>query len=309
MKMRHFWRFGCGVLLSAFLAAIAGCSHRTRGPVQSLYVTVPETGEIAVYPVSATGERRPLNTIRENPPDKPVDVSIDGSGVVFVANENGNVRAYDRHNGHYLLVHTLAGSHTGIEHPVGIAVDLAGSFYVADDGAGPGKGRLEWFAGGLNGNIGPTRAISGPHTEITMPGGVATDASGRVFLIDQASNKVLVFAADANGDAAPVAVLTGLHSPERVFVDSVLNVYVTNKADNSIGVFTSSGPESWTFSNRIVSTAMHAPDGISSDAKGRLAVGQIGGILFFPSGANGNIEPSAELRGPAAMNPAGICIH
>jgi hypothetical protein len=103
--------------------------------------------------------------------------------------------------------------------------------------------------------------------------------------------------------------MTGLHSPQRIWVNSILDVYVTNKADNSISVFTSSGPESWTFSNRITSAAMHAPDGISADAEDRLVIGQIGGILFFPANAHGNVDPVAELRGPAAMNPAGICIR
>jgi DNA-binding beta-propeller fold protein YncE len=188
-------------------------------------------------------------------------------------------------------------------------VDFAGSFYVADAGAAPGKGRLEWFAGGLNGNIQPNRVISGPHTGIGTPRGVALDASGRAFVTDQASNKVLVFDSDANGDAAPIAVMTGLHSPRRVFVDQLLDVYVTNKADNSVSVFTSSGPESWSFSTRITSAAMRYPAGVSGDAQGRIAVAQVGGILFFAPNAQGVADPVAELRGPSVMNPAGICIH
>lgn len=292
----------------AFLAAIAGCSHGTRAPEQSLYVTVPEAAEVAIYPLNATGAQRPAAVIREAPPDKPIDVSIDGSGKVFVANENGNVRAYVKHDNQYVLVRTVAGPHTRIRHPVGIAVDLAGSFYLTDRGSGTGKGRLEWFAGGLNGNIEPGRMISGPHTGITEPGGVAMDASGRVFITDEASNKVLVFDSNAGGNVAPVAEMTGLHSPERVFVDSVLNVYVTDKNDG-ITVFTSSGPESWAFSGRVSSAAMHHPDGIAGDATGRIAVGQRGGILFFAPDALGNVEPAAELHGPAAMNPEGLCIH
>ena len=308
MQIRRFWRLLGDVLLLAFLAAIAGCSHGTRAPAQLLYVAVPETAEVAVYPLSATGTQRPTAVIRETPPDKPVDVSVDGASKVFVANENGNVRAYAKHDNEYVLVRTVAGPHTRIRHPVGIAVDLAGSFYLADRGSGTGKGRLEWFAGGLNGNIEPGRVISGPHTGITAPGGVAMDASGRVFITDEASNKVLVFDADASGDAVPVAVIAGLHSPERVFVDSVLNVYVTNKGDG-ISMFTASGPESWAFSTRIGSAAMHDPNGISGDEIGRVAVGQRGGILFFAPNAHGNSEPIAELNGPTAMNPAGICIH
>jgi serine/threonine-protein kinase len=259
--------------------------------------------------ISGERRRRGPATIRETPPDKPIDLSIDAAGEIFAANENGNVRAYAGHNNQYILVRTVAGPHTQIQHPVGIAVDFAGSFYVADAGAAPGKGRLEWFAGGLNGNIQPNRVISGPHTGIGTPRGVALDASGRAFVTDQASNKVLVFDSDANGDAAPIAVMTGLHSPRRVFVDQLLDVYVTNKADNSVSVFTSSGPESWSFSTRITSAAMRYPAGVSGDAQGRIAVAQVGGILFFAPNAQGVADPVAELRGPSVMNPAGICIH
>jgi hypothetical protein len=311
MQIRRFWRvFGSGLLFTC-AAAVGGCSHRpqTGAPAQSLYVAKPETADIAIYPVSATGAERPIATIRETPPDKPIDLSVDAAGEIFVANENGNVRAYAGQNNQYVLVRTVAGPQTQIQHPAGIAVDLAGSFYVADAGAGPGKGRVEWFAGGPNGNIQPSRVISGPHTGIGTPRGIALDASGRAFVTDQASNKVLVFDSDANGDAEPRAVITGLHSPERVFVDQLLNVYVTNKGDNSVSVFTSSGPESWTFGARITSAAMRYPAGISGDAQSRIAVAQVGGVLFFAPNAKGAADPVADLRGPVVMNPAGICIH
>src|SRR5207302_9937797 len=129
-----------------------------------------------------------------------------------------------------------------------------------------------WFPAGQNGNVFPNREISGPRTGIVSPRGLALDGSGRLFVADQASNKVLVFDDDATGDTAPIAVLAGLKSPERVFVDQLLNVYVSNRGDDSIAVFITSGPQSWTHSATIRSTAMHQPEGVAADQQGRIAI-------------------------------------
>src|SRR2546421_250968 len=83
-----------------------------------------------------------------------------------------------------------------------------------DSGSPSDKPRVEWFPAGQNGNIYPNRVLAGPHTGITSPRGLALDGSGRLFVADQLSSRVLVFDADANGDAAPVITLTGFKSPD-----------------------------------------------------------------------------------------------
>lgn len=309
--MRHwFWsRLITGVYL-LLIALTAGCSHgQQSAPSQHLYAAIPETGLIVVYPVIASGAAQPLATIRENPPDKPIDVSVDLSGEVFVANENGNLRAYGGRDFHYELIHTVEGPHTQIRHPTSIVAKFDGTFYIADAGDAAAKARVEWFTAGQNGNVFPNRIISGPHTGITSPRGLALDGSGRLFVADQATNKVLVFEPDATGDAAPLVVLTGLHSPERLFVDQLLNIYVSNKGDNSIKVFITTGPQSWSLSATITSSEMRQPIGVAADLTGRIVVANTGGILFFAPNSDGRVEPASNLQGPAPMNPAGIFIH
>jgi hypothetical protein len=292
------------------IALMAGCSHGQQGMLgQHLYAAIPETGLIVVYPVTASGAARPLATIKENPPDKPIDVSVDLSGEVFVANENGNLRAYGGRDFHYELIHTVEGPHTQIQHPTAIMAHVDGSFYIADAGSAADKARVEWFLAGQNGNVFPNRVISGPHTGITSPRGLALDGSGRLFIADQATNKVLVFESDATGDVAPVLVLTGLHSPEHLFVDQLLNIYVSNKGDNSIKVFIMTGPQSWSLSATITSAEIRQTTGVAADQTGRIAVATTGGILFFPPNSDGQIEPASGLQGPTPMNPAGIFIH
>lgn len=310
--MRHWWfqsQLMSGVCL-LLVIVMAGCSHgQQNAPDQHLYATIPETGLIVVYPVNASGAAPPLATIKEKPPDKPIDVSVDLFGEVFVANENGNIRAYGGRNFHYELIHTLEGPHTRIQHPTSIVAHIDGTFYVADAGSPADQARVEWFPAGQNGNVFPNRVISGPHTGITSPRGLALDGSGRLFVADQATNKVLVFAPDASGDTTPLVVLSGLHSPEHLFVDQLLNVYVSNKGDNSIQVFITTGPQSWSPSTTITSARIRPPAGVAADQTGRIAVATTGGILFFAPGSDGHLDPASDLRGPTSMNPAGIFIH
>ena len=310
-SMRHCFQsrsFPCASLL--LMALMAGCSHgEKKAAAQHLYAAIPETGVVAVYPAAAAGDAQPLATIKEDPPDKPVDVSVDSIGEVFVANENGNMRAYGGQNFHYELIHTLEGPHTQIQHPTSIVANPDSTFYIADVGSGGDKPRVQWFSGGQNGNVFPNRVISGPHTGITSPRGLALDGSGRLFVADQATNKVLVFEPDATGDVAPTVVITGLGSPEHLFVDQLLNIYVSNKADSSIKVFITTGPRSWSLGGTITSTAMRQPTGVAVDQTGRLAVAITGGILFFVPNSDGQVQPVSQLQGKPPLNPAGIFIH
>jgi DNA-binding beta-propeller fold protein YncE len=311
LPINSVWYAFLSTLLGAclvLLTIVGGCSHGQQAPPgQRLYAAIPETGRIVIYPVTASGAAQPLATIKENPPDKPIDVSVDLMGEAFVANENGNVRAYG--GPEFQLIHTLEGPHTRIQHPTAIAAHIDGTFYVADAGSQADQARVEWFAAAQNGNIFPNRVISGPHTGITSPQGIALDGSGRLFVADEATDKVLVFEPDATGDASPVVALTGFHSPEHLFVDQLLNLYVSNKGDNSIKVFITTGPRSWSLSATITSAEMSQPSGVAADQAGQIAAAATGGILFFAPNSNGQVQPAGELRGETPMNPAGIFIR
>jgi DNA-binding beta-propeller fold protein YncE len=270
---------------------------------------VAEPPTLLVYQAVIGAEETPLAAIKENPPDRPIDCASNLIGEIYVANQNGNVRVYGAgRDQKYDLIRSYEGTHTRLDHPVAIAVNKAGSFYVAD--TADGHGRVEWFSGGANEDILPDKVLEGPHTGFTVPGGVAIDGSGRTFVADRASNRILVFDPNAHGDAAPLAVIDGLHAPGRVAVDDLLNVYVVNTADNSIAIFNSSGPEGWTAAPSITSKALQTPGAIAIDPAGQIAVGAIGGVTFFASDAHGDADPIASLRGsPSPLNPSGICFH
>lgn len=310
MQKRCFRFFLRTVPSTLLFVAAAACSHRQppSAPAQNIYLTIPDRRTIAIFPGEITESTQPLAKIVEDPPDQPVDVSLDVAREIFVANLNGNVKAYRDHNHRFIRVHVLEGPNTGIVHPRAITVDMSGSFYVADAEA-RGHGRIEWFPGGLNGNVPPGRVISGPHTGISDPTGVAMDGSGRIYVADQGSNKVLVFDSDAKGDVPPVATLSPLHSPQRVFVDQFLNVYVSNKGDNTISIFENESPENWSPGATLSSGVLHDPRGVTVDASGRLMVAAPGQILFFAPNSKGSVQPVAILSLGAQIDPMGLCIH
>ncbi|MGH7878027.1 MAG: hypothetical protein ACREQD_00870 [Candidatus Binataceae bacterium] len=302
--------FSPGLLVVLVLAA-GGCSREHSDQAvapQRLFVTAPADHSIAVYENGASGRAAPLEVIKEPATDRPVAVGVDLAGEAFVANANGNVRVFiHRPGGKYELLKSFEGPNTRIAHPTALAVNPAGSFYLAD--AADGHGRVEWFSGGASGDIYVDRVIEGPRSGIKTPSGLAIDGAQRAFVTDRSTNRLLVFAADASGDAAPLAVIGGLQAPGQVAVDDLLNVYVAEAADNSIAVFGNTGPESWSRAATITSDALKNPTGLAIDLSGRIAVGAAGGILFFPNAAHGKVDPALSLTGPTPMQPAGICIH
>lgn len=297
--------------LGLMLTAIA-CAHPQSppaGPRQLLFVTLPDSRSVAIFAAGASGDARPLATIRESAPDTPVDSSVNLRGEVFVANRNGSIKIYAGRNYNYQLVRSLAGPHTQLRDLSSMAVDPMGNIYVAEPGAASAPAKIIWISAGVNGDVFPDRVVSGPHTGLTSPTGIAVDASEEVFVADHDSGKILVFAADARGDAAPLVTIDGFKGPERIFIDQDLNLYVSCGGDSSIAVLAPDGPLRWTRSATITSPAMSSPAGVAADSAGQIAVSVHGAVLYFAAGASGPSTPIIELQGPVPMNPSGLLIR
>jgi len=138
-------------------------------------------------------------------------------------------------NGNVAPIRTIAGAATLINGPEGIAVGSAGDFYVELNNAGnsppiPGNSIL-YFAAGANGNVAPTRDITGAATTLNNPEGVAVDSSNNIYVTNN-SGSVLVFAAGATGNVAPIRSISGSSTTLGTFgargiaLDSAGNIYV-----------------------------------------------------------------------------------
>jgi hypothetical protein len=299
------------VSLASLACCAAACSRPTTPsvPQQLLYASLPEQHSVEIFALSADAPAAPVATIKEAPEDIPIDVGKDLLDEISIGNQNGNVKVYVEHNGEYQLVRHIEGAHTKLRHLNAMAVDQGGGLYIADAGRGHGDPSIVVFAANLTGNVLPDHIISGPHTGLTTPTGIAIDATGRTFVADHDSGKVLIFEANTRGDTPPIATIDGLPKPNRVFIDQELNLYVDSGSNHSITAFIPEGPQNWSRTATITATELQDPQGMAVDASGRVAAAIPGGIIFFAANADGANVPVQSLKGPAPFNPAGILIR
>lgn len=104
------------------------------------------------------------------------------------------------------------------------------------------------YAPNASGNASPIRTIRGSETRIDIPRGIAVDSAGRIYVVTARPptdhGSILVFAATANGNVAPIQRITGdgtsLNLPHGIEVHGGL-IYVTNaeRHANSITIYRS----------------------------------------------------------------------
>jgi uncharacterized protein (TIGR03437 family) len=161
--------------------------------------------------------------------------------------------------------------------PGGIAVDPSGNVYIADTNNNRVRivttnGIINTFAG--NGSIGSPLAFGdgGPANQgnLQLPGGVALDTKGNVYIADTGNNLIREVTTDGIinticGDSLPGFAGNGgaplnaeVHSPQDVAVDSSGNVYIADTANAAIREITISN-------NQINTIAGNGTAGYSGD--------------------------------------------
>lgn len=177
---------------------------------------VANASSITVYAPSANGNVAPLRTIRGSKTGLaiPEGLAVSSSGVLFVANEHSDaITAYAAGaKGNAAPIATIEGEATGLHGPSGVALDKRGHIYVVS-GLG-GRANVGWnvveFAANSDGNQSPMREIKGPATLLHFPVSIAVDAKNLIYVSNaRHDGRVLVFAAGAHGDAAPIADISG----------------------------------------------------------------------------------------------------
>lgn len=176
--------------------------------------------------------------------DNPMDVAVDSSGIVYVADKgNDRIRKITPEG----VVSTLAGSSLGLadgdgvlaqfNEPEAIALDASGDIYVADRG----NHRIRKITAGNVSTLG---------SNFRHPSGVAVDAAGNVYVAEYF--KGLIRKLTPEGD---VTILAGsvegyqdgsggdaaFFRPRGVVVDTLSNVYVADSANRRIRKITPDG--------------------------------------------------------------------
>lgn len=159
--------------------AIAGPATELDGPAAmafdasgNLYVANEKGNSVTVYDRNAAGNAPPIRTLagRSTGLSGPSALAIDQrTGLLYVANSssgNGAITAYElTQSGNAAPEVVIKGSETGLDRPVGVAVDGAGFIYVSNFPY-PG-GFFTVYKPGSNGNAAPIQTIKGSKVHVS----------------------------------------------------------------------------------------------------------------------------------------------
>jgi len=261
MKSKLTSILGCLLAAAALLGSTAPSAHAqstppsTSGSPQIEYNFTTLAGAVGqIGSADGTGSAARFNY--------PLGVALDSAGNVYVADSNNNTIRKVTSSG---MVTTLAGSPgvagnangTGsaaqFNSPSGVAVDTAGTVYVADSNnyairmiTPPGV--VTTLAGGQRGSADGT----GSAAQFGSLFGVAVDGAGNVYVADFGNNTIrmitpagvvttLAGTAGVAGSADGTGSAAQFNCPSSVAIDSVGNVYVADSGNSTIRKITPAG--------------------------------------------------------------------
>jgi hypothetical protein len=182
--------------------------------------------------------------------------------------------------------------------------DPQGTIYVSD----VGTNAIDVFAPGTNGNVAPTRVISGPSTGLSEPADVKVAANGDIYASNFGNNSITEYAPGASGDAVPTCTISGSNTglvnndDMSLEADGTLVVGNYNSSNGSVVVFApgacgnATPTETLSGSNTGLGGGV---DGVGTDAAGTIYADATsnGSIQIFAAGATGNVAPESTISG------------
>lgn len=260
--------------------------------------------------------------------ESPVDVACDANGNLYIA-DGHRVRKVDPTN----RITTVAGNgspaYSGDNGPAtqagltsyAVALDASGNIYVADADNRrvrmvDTRGNITTVAG--TGVLGYAReGQTASQAALGFPNGVATDTHGRLYINDY-NNKVIyrvtngvinTFAGNYTprfGGDGGAALQASLLFPNRVAVDTIGNVYISDQGNNRVRRVDTSGIITTVAGNGTVgSTGDGGPGTQASLSPLRaVAVDQLGNV-YIASSVNSSDAWSTDNR-VRLLNPSGI---
>lgn len=197
----------------------------------------------------------------------PVGVAVDSTGTLYIADSiNQRVRKVTSDG----VISTVAGNGTPgfsgdgssatsaqLSHPWGVAVDSAGSLYIADTvnhriRKVTSSGAISTVAGAGIAGYGGDGSVA-TLAQLQFPAGVTVDSAGNLYISDFGNNCIRKVtsagiistvagtgAGEFSGDGGQ-ATSAGLNGPTSVFVDAAGNMFIVDHLNSRIRKVTSSG--------------------------------------------------------------------
>ena len=240
-------------------------------------------------------------------------IAVDGSGTTFAVNYNASpqsLTAYsgDWANGNTAPSKTLVGAATGLHDPYDVAVDSSGRMYVANLNGDLTVHAANWAAG----NTAPIRTITeyGTNTQLVDALALTVKDDGTIYVVQNRTNfftfsyvgDVLVYGPTANGDVAPIQVIsgganagnTGLTYASGIAVDGDGLIYVA-AGSSGVRVFAANASGNATPIKTLTGNAYR----VSFDTSGRLYVTDDSGgaIRVYEKGFASGAAPIKTLSG------------
>ncbi len=252
---------------------------------------------------------------------QPNRVMVDGSGNVYFSSLNCVFKMDGGGNLTLIAGNSRPGfsgdggpaTRAQLNEPQGLALDKAGNLYIADSKNNrvrivSAAGIINTFAGtGLTSPGGAGTYNDGglaTNALLRLPGGVAADTNGNVYIADTGDNLIRKVTTDGlinsiagdsygsyKGDAGP-AITAELHTPEDVAVDTSGNVYIADSANAVIRKITTDGNINYIAGNVSTTTGPtigYSGDGAAANLAGlvtpfALALDSSGDIFFAENG-------------------------
>ncbi|MBP6918021.1 MAG: hypothetical protein KBB94_03820, partial [Legionellaceae bacterium] len=217
----------------------------------NLWIADEVGAKVYRLPASANGELSDntpaLVSITNSASMSPTSVVTDAEGNIYVADRDNAIFIYPAATyqtpGNYsdaVPSRTIAGEDTGLNTPLALALDSQHNIWVANQNGNS----IEQFAAGTDGDsnsIKPTVTISGAKTLLEEPNGIFMDTMGNIWVTNAKVNKIYVFAAGTEGNAAPTCVITNeaINNPVGISLDSQGNIYQANDVESggAINIF------------------------------------------------------------------------
>jgi sugar lactone lactonase YvrE len=180
----------------------------------------PSDSSITVYAANPSGtlNEAPVATISGSNTGLylPYGVALDSSGRIYAGNTDGTITVYAANPLGTLNeapVATITGN-AGLGAVLGIALDRSGNIYATNNYSstnGPVAPAVTVYAANPSGTLNetPLATITGSNTGLNLPGGIAVDAAGKIYVGNTGS--ITVYAANPRGtvNEVPLATITG----------------------------------------------------------------------------------------------------